>query len=102
MLYSILTTISSPGEGPHEELGIVVNGQFISAYNQQPIEVTEAQMQEAVDPHAKLVNLSKYEGKAILIRCQTNDGTFLWGSNVASTAGPILTIVIKKVFDLKS
>jgi hypothetical protein len=58
-------------------------------------------MQEAVDPHAKLVDLSKYEGKAILIRCQTNDGSFLWGSNVVSTAGPILTATLKKVFDLK-
>ena len=96
-----MTTTSSPAQEPQEVLGIVANAQFISADTHKPIEVTEAQMQEAVDPYAKLVNLSKYEGKAILIRCQTNDGSFLWGSNVVSTAGPILTAIFKKVFDLK-
>ena len=96
-----MTTTPSPVQEPQEVLGIVANAQFISADTRKPIEVTEAQMQEAVDPHAKLVDLSKYEGKAILIRCQTNDGSFLWGSNVVSTAGPILTALFKKVFELK-
>jgi len=96
-----MTTTPSPVQEPQEVLGIVANAQFISADTCKPIEVTEAQMQEAVDPQAKLVDLSKYEGKAILIRCQTNDGSFLWGSNVVSTAGPILTTLFKKVFDLK-
>jgi hypothetical protein len=95
------TPSSSPVQEPQEALGIVVNAQFISADTRKPIEVTEAQLQEAVDPRAKLVDLSKYEGKAILIRCQTNDGSFLWGSNVVSTAGPILTAIFKKVYDLK-
>jgi hypothetical protein len=96
-----MTTTSSPAHEPQEVLGIVITAQFISADTRKPIEVTEAQMQETVDPQAKLVDLSKYEGKAILIRCQTNDGSFLWGSNVVSTAGPILTAIFKKVFDLK-
>jgi hypothetical protein len=96
-----MTTTSSPVQEPQEVLGIVITAQFITANTRQPIEVTEAQMQEAIDPRAKLVDLSKYEGKAILIRCQTNDGSFLWGSNVVSTAGPILTTIVKKVFDLK-
>ena len=95
------TTSSAPEQGRSEVLGLVLNGQFISAETRKPIEVSEAQMQEAVDPQAKLVDLSKYEGKAILIRCQTNDGSFLWGSNVVSTAGPILTALFKKVFELK-
>jgi hypothetical protein len=96
-----MTTTSSPVQEPQEALGIVVNGQFISADTHKPIKVTEAQMQEAVDPHAKLLDLSKYEGKAILISCQTNDGSFLWGSNVVSTAGPILTAIFKKVYEFK-
>ena len=95
------TTSSAPEQGRSEVLGLVLNGQFISAETRKPIEVTEAQMQEAIDPHAKLVDLGKYEGKAILISCQTNDGTILWGSSVASAAGPILTTVVRKVFDLK-
>ncbi len=96
-----ITTTSSPAQETQEVLGIVITSQFISADTRKPIEVTAAQMQEAVDPRAKLVDLSKYKGKAILIRCQTNDGSFLWGSNVVSTAGPILTTIFKKVFDLK-
>jgi hypothetical protein len=96
-----MTTTPSPAQEPQEVLGIVANAQFISAETRKPIEVSEAQMQEAVDPRAKLVDLSKYEGKVILIRCQTNDGSLLWGSNVVSTAGPILTALFKKVFDLK-
>jgi hypothetical protein len=80
-------------------LGIVKDGRFISADTGQPIEVTEAQMQEAIDPRAKLVDLAKYEGKAILISCQVNDNNFLWGSNVVSTAGPILTTVVRKLFN---
>jgi|SRR5215210_6844122 len=95
------TTSSSPEQSTQEVLGLVLNGQFISAETHKPIEITEAQMQEAIDPHAKLVDLGKYEGKAILISCQTTDGSFIWGSNVASTAGPILTTVVRKVFDLK-
>jgi hypothetical protein len=82
-------------------LGVVLNGQFIYAETRKPIEVTEAQMQEAIDPRAKLVDLSKYEGKAILISCQTNDGSFLGGSDVVPTVGPILTAVVRKVFELK-
>ena len=96
-----MTTTFSPVQEPQEVPGIVIIAQFISADTRQPIEVTEAQMQDAIDPHAKLVDLSKYEGKAILISCQTNDGSFLWGSNVVSVAGAILTTVVKKVFDLK-
>jgi hypothetical protein len=94
-----MTTRSSPEQSTQEVLGVVLNGQFISADSRKPIEVTEAQ--EAIDPRSKLVDLGKYEGKAILISCQTNDGSFLWGSNVASTVGPILTTVVRKVFDLK-
>jgi hypothetical protein len=96
-----MTTTSSRAQSTQEVLGVVLNGQFISAESHHPIEVTEAQMQDAIDPRAKLIDLGKYEGKAILISCQTNDGSFLWGSNVASTAGPILTAVVRKVFDLK-
>jgi hypothetical protein len=94
-----MTTRSSTEQSTQEVLGVVLNGQFISADSRKPIEVTEAQ--EAIDPRSKLVDLGKYEGKAILISCQTNDGSFLWGSNVASTVGPILTTVVRKVFDLK-
>ncbi len=94
-------TDSSPIQETEEALGIVVNAQFISADTRKPIEVTGAQMQDAIDPRAELIDLSKYEGKAILISCQRNDGSFLWGSNVVDTAGPILTAVVKKVFDLK-
>ncbi len=95
------TTSSSPEQSTSEVLGLVLNGQFISAETHKAVEVTEAQMQEAIDPRAELLDLSKYEGKAILISCQRNDGNFLWGSSVASTAGPILTAVVRKVFDLK-
>jgi hypothetical protein len=74
-----MTTTSSPAQITQKVLEVVLNGQFISAETHKPIEVTEAQMQEAIDPRAKLVDLGKYEGKAILISCKTNDGSFLWG-----------------------
>ena len=93
--------LNSLGEGSEHVLGIVIGGQFISANSGQPIKVTEAQMQEAIDPDAKLIDLSKYEGKAIMISCQVSDSNFLWGSNVVSTAGPILTAVVRKLFDLE-
>jgi hypothetical protein len=97
-----MTTASwSSVHEPQEALGLVVKAQIISADTRQPINVTEEQMQDAIDPRAKLVDLSKYEGRAILISCQTNDGSFLWGSNLISTTGPILTGIVKKVFDLK-
>ena len=83
-----------------EVLGMVVGGQFISANTGKPIKVTEAQMQEAIDPAAKLVDLAKFEGKAVLITYQLSDSNFLWGSNVVSTAGPILTAVVRKLFNL--
>ena len=92
--------LNSLGEGSEHVLGIVIGGDFISANSGQPTKVTEAQMQEAIDPDAKLIDLSKYEGKAIMISCQVSDSNFLWGSNVISTAGPILTTVVRKLFNL--
>ena len=96
-----MTTTSSPVQEPQEALGIVVNAQFISADTGKPIEVTEAQMQEAVDPHAKLLDLSKYEGKAILISCQQMMGAFYGDQMSFLSAGPILTAIFKKVYDFK-
>jgi hypothetical protein len=82
-------------------LGIVIRGQFVSANTGQPVKVTGIQMQDQMDPAADLIDLAKYEGRAILISCQRSDSNFLWGSNVVSAAGPILTAVVRKLFSLE-
>lgn len=82
-------------------LGIVKNGTFIEVETKMPLKLTDVFMQEARTPESGLLNLTQYEGKAIMVLNQQADDEWVWGSEVNEVAGPILTKVIKKAFALK-
>ncbi|HJT85316.1 MAG TPA: hypothetical protein VJ697_12625 [Nitrososphaeraceae archaeon] len=66
-----------------------------------PLKLTDVFMQEARSPESGLLNLTEYEGKAIMVLTQRADGEWVWGAEVSEVAGPTLTKVIKKAFTLQ-
>jgi hypothetical protein len=84
-----------------EVVGIVKNGIFIEAETKIPLKLTDVHMQEARTPESGLLNLTQYEGKAIMVSTQRADGEWVWGAEVTEVASPLLTKVIKKVFTLQ-
>ena len=82
-------------------LGIVKNGTFIEVETKLPLKLTDVFMQEARSTESGLLNLTQYEGKAILVSTQRADGEWVWGAEVTEVASPLLTKVIKKVFTLQ-
>ena len=84
-----------------ELLGIVKNGTFIEVETKFPLNLTDVFIQEARPPESGLLNLTQYEGKAIMVSTQRADGEWVWGAEVTEVASPLLTKVIKKVFTLQ-
>jgi hypothetical protein len=85
----------------NEILGIVKNGILIEVETKFPLKLTDVFMQEARSPESGLLNLTQYEGKAILVSTQRADVEWVWGAEVTEVASPLLTKVIKKAFTLQ-
>jgi len=85
-----------------EMLGIVRDGQFypvgVEGELVLPQRLTGIRMQEAIAPEAGELNLSRYEGRAIMIEGHGGGG-WIYSAQVVDEAGPILTAVVKEVFD---
>lgn len=84
-----------------EILGIVENKSFFSMDLKNPMLLTTVLMQEARTPESGAIDLDQYEGQAILISYQQSDGDVVWGAEVVDIAGPILSIMVKKVFEFE-
>jgi hypothetical protein len=82
-------------------LGIVQLGQFQILAPEHAagefVRLTRIQMQEALPPEIKEVQLSQYEGQAIMVRGQYS-GKWICSAEVIDQAGPILTDVVRQVF----
>jgi len=61
--YTLQMTTSSPVQSTSEVLGLILNSQFISAETHKPIEVTEARMQDAIDPIQSFLILANMQVK---------------------------------------
>ena len=61
-----------------EVLGIVKNGTFIEVETKLPLKLTDVFMQEARSPESGLLNLTQYEGKAVMVSTQRADGEWVW------------------------
>jgi hypothetical protein len=59
--------------------------------------LTRIQMQEARPPETEELNLTEYEGQAILVRGHDGGG-WIYSAEVIDQAGPILTAVVQHVF----
>jgi len=82
-------------------LGIVQGGRFTSLAPRGIVaaRLTQIQMQEARAPESSEIDLARYEGDAILIRGVASGG-WVYDAEVVSQAGPILTLVVERLFGM--
>ena len=63
-----------------------------------PVRLTGIPMQAAVSPEVEELDLTQYEGTAIMV-CGHNGSGWIYSARVIDRAGPILTAVVLEVFD---
>ncbi len=63
-----------------------------------PVRLTQIQMQEARPVESAEINLQEYEGKSIMFTGY-HGGTWIYGTKIIDHGGPLLTALIKKVFN---
>jgi hypothetical protein len=82
-------------------LGIVQNRQFHPLGSKFPlgssIRLTHIQMQTAMSPESGELDLTQYEGSAIMVQGHSGGG-WIYTAQIIDKAGPILTAVVKRVF----
>jgi hypothetical protein len=88
-------------EDKNEIIGLVENGNFIDADSKKILKLTRAHIMEAITPDAKQIDLTDYEGKAILVSFRQIDDEWVYAAAITDVADPILTKVIKKVFEIQ-
>lgn len=84
-------------------LGMVENGKFQLLLPENlagvSFRLTSVRIQEAVSPESREINLIEYEGEAIMIQGLEN-GEWIYSAELIDEAGPILTILVRKLFNL--
>lgn len=91
--------------GNNKFLGIVQNGRF-QRLTPEPapagsVRLTRISMQMAIPPESGELDLTKYEGSAIMVEGH-NGGGWIYSAEVVDKAGPILTAVVQQVFGQES
>ena len=89
---------------PAQYLGIVEKGKFRQLVPKTRSALknkfTSIAPQEARSPESGELSLGQYEDKAIMIE-GVKQGVWLYSAQVTDSAGPILTAVVRKVFQGK-
>ena len=88
-------------DGDAEFIGLVRDGRFIllaprSAFGGW-VRLTDIPMQAAQPPDSAELDLTEYEGRAIMVAGHDGGG-WIYSARVISMAGPILTAVVQEVF----
>lgn len=87
--------------GNDEFLGVVQLGQFrILTPNHvagSSVRLTGIDMPTAMTPESKELDLTEYEGKAIMVRGHSSGG-WIYSAEVIDQAGPILTAAVQQIF----
>lgn len=82
-------------------LGIVENKKFKLVFSKSGpdiyVRLTSIPMQAAQSPERAELDLSTYQGKAIMIRGYDGGG-WIYSAEVIDEAGPILTVVVQQLF----
>jgi hypothetical protein len=82
-------------------LGIVKNSrlQLLQPENLTgtSVRLTRIQMQEARSPESAELDLTEYEGKAIMVQGRES-GEWIYASEVIDQVGPIFTVLVQKLF----
>ena len=83
-------------------LGIVKDGKFQLLWPEKSmlgsVRLTDIQMQEARSPESGELNLSKYEGQAIMVSGHGGGGGWVYDARIVDAAGPILTLLVLERF----
>jgi hypothetical protein len=56
---------------------------------------------EAITPEAKQIDLTDYEGKAILVSFRQIDDEWIWAAAVTDVADPIVSKIVREVFKIQ-
>ena len=84
-----------------EYIAIVKDGAFVALSSESAagirLRLTRAAMQASFPPEHEELDLTEYEGKAIMIRGHGR-GEWVWSTEVIDVAGPILTETVCKLF----
>lgn len=59
--------------------------------------LTSVRIREAVSPESREINLTEYEGEAIMIQGLENE-EWIYSAELIDEAGPILTLLVQKLF----
>lgn len=105
--YAEAPEVDADEDGPRPEgwaeqiLGIVQDGRFRRLAPEPamdlPVRLTAIKMYEAISPEAAELDLTDYEGRAIMIR-GLDAGGWIYSAAVIDRAGPILTAVVQRLF----
>ncbi len=100
--YSTISIYGSDITDSSDIVGIVKDGSFIVAETNETKKLTSVGLVEAVTPESGLINLTLYEGSAILVSSpQKSDNEWIFGATIIDIADPIVTKLVKEVFNLK-
>lgn len=84
-------------------LGIVQGGLFRpsvpSGREQTYAQLTQVEPQAAIAPEAEQIDLSPYEGKAVMVN-GLDQGSWIYTAKIVDVAGPILTAVVERLTGL--
>jgi hypothetical protein len=101
VIYSTLSIHGSDINDSSDIMGIVKDGSFIVVETNETKKLTSIGLVEATTPESGLINLTQYEGKAILVSSpQISDNEWLFGATIIDIADPIVTKLVKEVFNL--
>ncbi len=79
-------------------LGIVRDGEFTPLVPPGlPARLTRIDMQAAVPPESQEIDMTDYEGLAVMVEGHDGGG-WIYSAAVIDQAGPILTAVVREVF----
>lgn len=82
-------------------LGIVKNGKFQSFSPKGVLDdyfiLTNVGMTAAMAPEAGILDISQYEGCAIMVQGR-GDGNWIYSARIVDNAGPILTAIVQHIF----
>jgi hypothetical protein len=79
-------------------VGVVRNGRFEAVEPRTSSDsLTEIAMQEARSPESGEIELSAYEGRAILVAGHDGGG-WIYSARVVDEAGPLVTALVSRVF----
>ena len=88
--------------GKNQFVGIVHNGQFrrlaLDGEVGDPLRLTQVEPVATLTPDTGALDLTRYEGSVLMVRGYDQPGEWVYAAEVIDVAGPILTMVVQRLF----